>query len=55
MLTIQCNTVLINKVTHTVVMDNGKQVGDIVYTLSKKAKGKIMPNPDKYIIMAASS
>ena len=53
LLQIFCNTVLLSKVTHTVVMDNSKQVGEIVNTLAKKAKGKIMPNPNKYIILTA--
>ena len=51
MLLVHCNTVLINKVNHTVVMNNQQQVGEVINTLSKKVAGKIQPNPDKYIIL----
>ena len=44
---------MINKIKHTVVMDNSKTVGEVILTLSKKVKGKIAPNPSKYIIMAS--
>ena len=33
------------------IIENSKQVGEIVKLLSKKVKGKIQPNPDKYVIM----
>ena len=51
LLLVHCNTVLINKVNHTVVMANNQLVGDVINTLSKKVAGKIQPNPDKYIIL----
>ena len=41
MLFIQCNTILTNQITHTVVMENSKQIGEIINVLSKKVKGKI--------------
>ena len=41
LLLIQCNTVLTKNVTHTMPMENSKQVGDIIHNLSKKFKGKI--------------
>ena len=53
MLTIQCNTVMINKTKHTVIMENHKTVGEVIMTLSKKLGGKLAPNPTKYIIMAS--
>lgn len=55
LLFIQCNTVLVNRVTHTVLMDNSKQVGEVINNLSKKVKGKIQPNPNKYVIMASQN
>ena len=36
-------------------MDNSKQVGEIVHTLSKKVAGKIQANPAKYIIMMGNN
>ena len=53
LLYITCNTVLVNKMTQTVVMDNRQQVGEVIIALSKKAKGKIQANPSKYVIMAS--
>ena len=41
LLFIQCRTVLMKNVTHTMALDNSKQVGEIIATLSKKYKGKI--------------
>ena len=41
LLLVHCNTVLINKVNHTVVMENKQQVGEVINTLSKKVAGKI--------------
>ena len=41
LLFIQCNTVLTKNVTHTMAMENSKQVGEIIQKLSKKFKGKI--------------
>ena len=55
LLFIQCNTVLTKNVTHTMPMENSKQVGDIIHNLSKKFKGKIQPNPNKYVIMASQN
>ena len=51
LLFVSCNTVILKKVTHTVVMDNKKQVGEVINMLAKKLKGKIQSNPGKYIIM----
>lgn len=36
-------------------MENSKQVGEIINNLSKKFKGKIQPNPNKYVIMASQN
>ena len=55
LLFIQCNTVLTKNITHTVVMENSKQVGEVINNLSKKVKGKIQPNPNKYVIMASQN
>jgi len=36
-------------------MENSKQVGEVINNLSKKVKGKIQPNPNKYVIMASQN
>lgn len=36
-------------------MENSKQIGEVILSLSKKVKGKIQPNPSKYVIMASQN